>query len=483
MDATDLLARLGPWEHGPGPRSARLGRAIADAVADGRLAPGTKLPAERQLATHLGISRGSVARTYAALRAEGTVVTRHGSGTHVGVAGDRSTAAGAGLRADSIIAAVGQRDERTIDLRVAAWDGDDADLVGLHVPDASLRAAVVGHDGYWPAGLPMLREAVAARLTATGLPTSPHQLVLTNGAQQATDVALTTLCRPGGAVAVERTSWPGIFELLAVRHLRPVAVPELAADHLPTLRVLRERRADVAYLVPSFHNPTGAVVPAPVRRLLVEAAVEGGTVVLDDVTLHELWIDGPPPPPLAATVPGCGDHVVTIGSLSKIAWGGLRVGWLRAEGPLLRDLARVKAAFDLGNPVPSQLAALAALEHVDRLLPGRRAELGRRRDAFVAALRAQRPEWRVVPPAGGLSVWVDVGADADRLAVAARDLGVRVPPARACSVDGADLGHLRLSLARPVDELVTAAQRLGAAAERLATSVNGAIGPGRAAGR
>lgn len=464
MDATDLLVRLGPWDRGAGHPSTQLARAITTAASEGRLPTGLALPAERQLASTLGVSRGTVARTYARLRETGVAHTRHGAGTTIGSADGSARGTGSVLRSDSILAAIGEREPGIIDLRVAAWDGDPSVLAALEPGPDDLADAVLGHDGYWPLGIPPLREAIAARLSAQGLPTTGDQIIVTNGAQQAIDVVLTTLTRPGDPVAVERTSWPGIFELLVVRHLRSLGVSPVAEDHVPLLRVLRERHVDLAYLVPTFHNPTGAVLAAPARRLVVEAAAEGGGVVIDDLTQSEMWIDGPPPPPLAATLPGAGSHVVTTGSLSKMLWGGLRTGWIRAEGRLLRELARVKTAFDLGNSVPSQLLAARALAHADDVVAGRRAELRVRRDALVTALAHHLSDWSVSPPAGGMSLLADIGVGAgDRLAAVAGQHGVRIPSARVCSVDGSDVGHVRLTLGRPAGELEQAAQRLAAA--------------------
>lgn len=467
MDAPDLLARLPRWDDGAGHRSVRLARAIAAAIGDGRLTDGTSLPSERPLAAKLEVSRGTVVRAYDRLRADGLVHTRRGAGTVVGADGTAVRGHGppGGLRADSIVATVGNRDTSTIDLRVASWDADDA-IVALLGQTPTMSSAIRGQDGYHPVGLPELRRELAAHLTATGLPTLPEQLLITGGAQQAVDTVLSTLCRPGDPVLVEDTSWPGIFELLSIRHLRPSPVAVAAADHLPLLRALRERRADLAYLVPTFHNPTGTVLPAHVRRMVVEAAAEGGALLVDDLTMAELWIDRPPPPPLATVVPEAADHVITIGSLSKSLWGGLRVGWLRAEERLFRQLARVKAVLDLGTSVPSQLTALTALPHIDEIVAGRRDALREHRRVLLDGLATHLPDWTVTPPAGGLSVWVDTGVpSADGIVERARARGVRVPPAAACTATDHDLGHLRLTLSRPASELAEATRRLGAAAE------------------
>lgn len=467
MDAHDLLTRLPAWDDGRGHRSARLARAIAKAIADGRLPVGASLPPERPFAAALDVSRGTVVRAYDQLRADALVHTRQGAGTIVGDGrtDGRDTTVYGGLRSDSIVATVGNRDASTIDLRVASWDADH-EMVALLRDDATrLASAVLGHDGYHPAGLAELRRALAVHLTATGLPTEPDQLLVTGGAQQAVDTVLSTIARPGDPVLVEDTSWPGIFELLSIRHLRPSPVAVAAIDHLPLLRALRERRADLAYLIPTFHNPTGSVLPTHVRRLVVEAAVDGGVLLVDDLTMAELWIDEPPPAPLATVVPDAADHVITIGSLSKSLWGGLRLGWIRAEERVLRQLLRVKTVLDLGTSVPSQLTALSALEHIDRVAATRRDALREHREVLLTGIATHLPGWSVRPPAGGLSVWVDTGsASADGIVARARARGVRVPPASACTANDRDLGHLRLTLSRPAHELAEAMRRLGEAA-------------------
>jgi DNA-binding transcriptional MocR family regulator len=465
VDATELVGRLGIGDRGHGPRSTRIAAAIADAIDDGRLAVGTVLPSERALAAAMQVSRGTVVRAYGRLREQDLVHTRHGAGTTVGAAGTEGPQSpGSTLRSDGLLAVAGHRDRSQIDLRLAAWDGEPSLVEALTTTGTRLRDAVVGQDGYWPEGLPALREAIATHVSESGLPTDAEQILITGGAQQAIDVVLTSLTRPGDPLLLERITWSGVIDLAAMRHLRPVTLPQVVDDHIPLLRALRERRADLAYLIPTFHNPTSAVLPGPVRRLVVEAAAASGALVIDDASISELWIDRPPPPPLAAAFPGAGANVVTIGGLSKSVWGGLRLGWIRAEGAVLRQLARTKAALDVGNAVVAQLAALAVIERLGELGAARRHELRRRRDAFVTALHTHLPEWGITPTQGGLSLWADLGGvDSDTVAERARRFGVRVAPARVHVVDGSDPAHLRLTLSRPAEELEVAAERLGRA--------------------
>ena len=467
MDAYELRDVLRDWEVGAGRPVDRLVGALTVAITGGLLAVGTRLPAERQLAGVLGVSRGTVVRAYARLRDDRLVHTRHGSGTAVGSGDRRGRAASPATRlsASSINAVMAGPRVEGVDLRVAAWDADADLLRELELPTSEeFRAVAAGTAGYWPLGHPILRAALANHLTTLGLPTEADQIIVTNGGQQAVDVLLTARLTPGDPVLLEDVSWSGILELLTLRHLRASTVPEAAKDPVALVRALRERRADLAFLIPSHHNPTGAVMPPHVRRLVVEAAAEGGVLLIDDLIFHELWIDEPPPPPLAATVPELAEHVVTVGSLSKLVWGGLRVGWIRAEPAQVPQLARVKTAIDLGMAVSPQLAAARTLANLDPVLTRRRSLLRERRAALADALTERLPEWTFEMPAGGMSMWVGLGGvSGDAVAAAAAGHGVLVPPARACSSLGRDLDRVRLTLSRPPDDLRRAVDGLALA--------------------
>lgn len=467
MEPDELVARLHGWDTGRGHPSTRLSAALAAAIEDGRVPLGTRLPAERSLASNLGVSRGTVVRAYASLRERDRAYTRQGSGTYAGRSDDRPGRSSqlAGMLSAEGTGALTERDAGAIDLRLATRLGERDTLQAMRRwQPADLTDVGLDDNGYWPLGLPALRHAIAARLTDHGLPTTPDQLIVTNGAQQALDLVLTTFATHQDTVLIPEVTWPGLVELLAIRGLRPLTIP-LAADHqldqVALVGQLREGRSPLACLVPTFDNPTGAVMPGPTRRLVVEAAREGGTVLVDDLALAELWLDDHPPPPLAAVVPGGAPHVVTVGSLSKLAWGGLRIGWLRAEAPLFDRLARVKTALDLGNSVPSQLAAVSVMRHLDDLVTAHRAELRSRREAMTAALTTHLPSWRFRPPAGGMSVWVDLGGvPGDSFANTAARYGVRLSPGRVYHALGHDTGHVRLPLTHDIDTTNEAIRRL-----------------------
>lgn len=488
MQATELLTRLTAWDQRPGPRSHALADALREAAAAGSLPAGTRLPAERELAAALDVSRGTVVRAYDRLRQAGAAVTRHGSGTVLAGrdlrgAERRGAALLEELPAGSILAGMSEdRRADVVDLRGAAWPG----TAGLP-DDAFVRTraeldAFRHETGYRPLGLPVLRRAIARHLTRQGLATDPSQIIVTTGAQQALDLILTTLCEPGDPVLVEELTYPGFLELLTTRRLRPRPLPlgRDGVDHLALARALQQRTPPLTYLVPTHHNPTGRTVPGPLRRLIAEQVVETGGVLVDDASLAEVWLDAPPPPPIAASLPDADAHIITVGSASKWLWGGLRVGWVRASGSMLDRLARVKVILDLGTGFEGQLTTAALLDRADEVLTFRREALRSRYAALAAALTEQLPGWRFERPTGGLSLWVDLGgAPGDAIAQLAARHGVLVPPARVCAATGRDVGALRLTFAqdeatmrRAVDGLAAAwRDHLAHAAPRAATPI------------
>jgi len=195
------------------------------------------------------------------------------------------------------------------------------------------------------------------------------------------------------------------------------------------------------------------------RRQLVKMAQEGNIPLIEDLTMANNVLEGDPPLPMAAYSQDGG--VVTIGSLSKLFWAGLRVGWIRGSVPLIERLARLKALTDLGSSMISQLIAIrlmAAVEHVKQL---RRQELTPRRDLLLEVLEQRAPSWSWRRPKGGLFAWVQLPAgDARDLAQGALQRGVIVTPGITLSVDGTHTTWLRIPFLLPPDRVRTGVERL-----------------------
>ena len=203
-------------------------------------------------------------------------------------------------------------------------------------------------------------------------------------------------------------------------------------------------------------------MPPAVRREIARLCGAAGVPLIDDRTLADLIVEGTPPPPVAAFAPEA--PVLTIGSLSKLVWPGLRVGWVRAAEPMIQRLARLKTAFELGSPLLTQAIGarvVGALADARRL---RARELRPRRDLLRTLLRDRLPQWRFRVPTGGLFLWAELpGADArDFSQVAFRHAIVTLPgPTMSAAEEHA--GFLRLPFFAEPETLRTAVDRLAAA--------------------
>jgi DNA-binding transcriptional MocR family regulator len=458
----DLLGRW-PAEDGPLYRllAARIGR-LADT---GELPPGIRLPPERTLAACLAVSRNTVALAYQLLRDDGMAESRQGSGTRL--MPHRTTPAAA-HRANGFFTSM-LDGIATTDLTMAAVECAPAVAAALHDPAAFLdegeRARLTSGTGYLPYGLPELRAAIAWMLTtAHGIPTSPHEVIVTTGAQQAIDLLIRCEVAPGHAVVTEDPTFPGALDAIQRAGARPVGVAP--GDVARLADAVTAHRPAIAYLVPSFHNPTGLLLPTAERHEVIELARRHADVTfIDDMTLADLplgFTDGPTPPPLAALAPRL-PNVVTVGSFSKTYWGGLRTGWVRAPEGIIARLAAAKAAADLGSP-PYQQAIVATLvrrQH-EEIIKWRLDWAQPRYEALAAAMTSLLPRWTWTPPAGGLTIWSRLPDDADSGAFAQAALrhGVALVPGRLLSVGADRSSCLRLAFTLPPDELTAAVAAL-----------------------
>ncbi len=463
----ELARLLGSWE-GQGPGYAALAGALRALVLDGRVPLRARLPSERGLAAVLGVSRTTTTAAYDLLRGEGFLESRRGSGSRValptGGAADRE------LR----VRPHGERRADSIDLSIAAMPAPGAMMDAV---DGAARdlAGHLGGTGYDPLGVPSLRRAVAARFAEQGVPTTEDQILVTAGAQLALALLLDVLLAPGDPAMVEVPSYPnaiGAFRGAGARFV-PAVMTDAGWD--PGLvAAFREQVPRVAYLQPDFHNPTGFLMPDGEREAVVRAAARAGTHIVVDETFARLDLEPwrPLPRPMAAY--DRDGAVITVGSMSKAFWGGLRLGWIRCAPPLARRVAQARAAVDLATPVLEQLIAERLLRSSGPILDERRRLLAERRDALAAALREDLPAWRFRMPRGGLCLWAELeGPEAEALAEEAEREGVHVVPGPTFSLDGTLDRHLRLPFTLPPERLREAVARLVAAERRVRLGVTG----------
>jgi hypothetical protein len=275
---------------------------------------------------------------------------------------------------------------------------------------------------------------------------------------------------PGDRLLMESPTYPNAIGTARRSGVRPVGLPMEPTGWDPEAleSALRQTSARAAYLIPDFHNPTGLLMDAGTREAVAAALRRTHTLGVVDETVAELALDDATmPPPLAAYDPG----IVTVGGASKIFWGGLRLGWLRAPADQVAMLTEVRVAFDLGAPVLEQLALIRMLEALPAARVARATAMVTARDALASALRTQLPGWRFAVPTGGLSLWVLLPAPrSSALVAAAEDEGLLLASGGQFAVEGGLESFLRLPFTMPPETLVNAVSRLARAWDRMADS-------------
>lgn len=456
MNARRLAHLLGTWRrHGSRQGAADLAAGLRLLILDGRVPAGTALPPEREMAAALDVSRTMVASAWDRLRADGLVVSRRGAGSWAAIPTTGR-------------AHEPPEDPTTIDLARAAPPAIAGVAAAAEAVLPRLAAELTMH-GYYEQGLPDLRERLARRYTERGLPTTPDQILVTNGAHVALALALRLFVGPGDRVLIEQPTYPNAIDAIRAAHATPVpvAMADDGWDLDGVEATLRQAAPRVAYLIVDFHNPTGHRLDAAGRQRLGTALRRARTPVVIDETMVELDYSGEDaPPPFAAFA---GDLVLATGSAGKSHWGGLRLGWLRASAELVSRLTVARRGLDLGSPVFEQLVLAELLDAPQDALLARRAQLVEQRDALVAAVRQHCPAWTFTVPQGGLSLWCQLPAPAStRIAAVAQNFGVRVVPGPVFTPYGGLERWLRVPYTQPVGLLSEATRRLGAAAASVA---------------
>ena len=458
VNLNGLSRHLGDWRASGAEDVAY--RSLADAlkglVLDGRLPLDARLPGERRLAEALGVSRITVSAAMDRLRADGFLTSRVGAGTYTALPFRRAE------RLEGLFHV--PPGPEVVNMATAVLPA------GAHVHAAyaraleSLPAHLPGH-GYDPVGLLPLRRAAAEMYERSDLPTTPDQIVVTAGAQNGLAILLRAFGRPGDAVVIDHPTYPHAIEAIVRAGMRPVPVALTPAgwDIDGLVATIERVRPRLVYLLGAHQNPTGHVMAAGDEAMVAGAVARVGALMVMDDTQRELWFDQPPPPPAAP-----GPHVVRVGSMSKTWWGGLRIGWIRAETEVADAAVRARASLDLGAAVIEQLAAAHLLAGDQTPVVERRAALAAREAALHSRLGRVLPDWKATRPTGGLSLWVAlprpvVGA----LVVEAQKSGVIIAPGTRFGIDGAFQRFVRLPYCLPEPELEAAVDALAEAWNRI----------------
>jgi GntR family transcriptional regulator/MocR family aminotransferase len=393
-------------------RRACLERALRQAIREGRLGPGSRLPSTRALALDLGLARGTVSEAYAQLVAEGFLSARQGSGTVVA----SQPARPAVVRPDEVIA-----DRPRFDFHPGRLDMSGFPrTLWASALRRTLRSMPDDAFGYGDTrGHGDARRALAAYLgRARGVLASPDQVVLCSGFVQALGLTCAALkARGARAVAIEDPILPDHREVVAAAGLEVVPIPvdegglrvdlleSYQADQRGTGRTATfgGRRIDAVVVTPAHQFPLGGTLLPERRSALARWARETGALIVEDDYDGELRYDRQPVGALQGLDP---DRVAYAGTASKSLAPALRLGWLALPAWLVDDVVAAKRLADRHGGVVEHLALADLLESgsFDRHVRQRRAECRGRRDGLLAMLAARAPGLRTVGLAAGLHV-------------------------------------------------------------------------------
>jgi DNA-binding transcriptional MocR family regulator len=455
-----------------------LARELEQQIASGVLRPGDRLPSVRQTCASRGLSPSTVFQAYYLLESRGLVRAAPRSGYFVSA------------RPDGVLLAEpntsepqsGSQPVEVNDLIYACLGTARArDIVpfGSAFPSPALfpldrlRRALVSSTRRltpWsmvedlPPGNLRLKREIAKRYLRHGMALATDEIVLTHGAMEALNLCLNAVARPGDAVVVESPTFYMALQALQRLGLRAIEVPTLVREGIDLGRlaqVIELYRPKACWLMTTFQNPLGSLMPASKKRDLVELLARHDLPLIEDDVYAELYEGNEAPLPAKAY-----DRrglVLHCSSFSKCLAPGYRVGWA-APGRWARDVERLKLMTSLSGSIPVQAALAEYLQEggYDRHLRSLRQSLLTQRESLFDSVNRHFPDGtRVARPAGGYFVWVElpVGVDAMALHRAALSQRISLAPGPMFSARAEFQHHIRLTCGQHWDETLERAMR------------------------
>jgi GntR family transcriptional regulator/MocR family aminotransferase len=478
----------------PRPLYEQIENYLRQGILSGSLAPDTRLPASRQLAQYLGVNRITVENAYSALEADGLVFSRIGSGTYVlpriplpKIAKSSAETSWPLWQQNLPDRGLGAR-ATVEEIRFSAGHPDPISFAG-GVSDSRLfpaddfrkvLQAVMRRDGIEALdygdrrGFAALRETIVHILASQGLQTSPENVLITAGSQQALALVAQLLLEPGDTVLVESPTYSGALDLFHALNFKIISVPVdgqgMQVDLLE--KQLQQHHPKLIYAIPNFHNPTGTCLSGARRHQLIVLSDRYNIPILEDDFVGDLRYEGRSQPALKALDPG--GQVIHVSTFSKMLMPGLRVGFIVADGPVYDRLVKYKRVNDLATSSLIQ-RALEDYVTVGRYQAHLRRSSGifhKRRDAMLTAIQRHLPvEIQIDPPQGGLFLWLKLpqNLSAEALLPLAIGEGVDFMPGSNFFLEKADgLNWLRLNfVVHNKEKIEEGLRRLGKAVQRL----------------
>ncbi|MFC0475982.1 PLP-dependent aminotransferase family protein [Robertmurraya beringensis] len=422
-----------------------------------------QLPSVRELSKQLGVSLVTVVKAYQKLDQEGYITSVQGKGTFI--------------RKTKVQESERKENTRSYDWQLAVQDYlPRSQFARFHqVPERIHLSSSMIDPGLLPnryleqeiqrmfsenpkvlsqygeiQGDQALRQAMVEYLQRLNLPTSPENILVTSGSQQGIDLIARTFVGPGDVVVMEAPTYPGAIDVFRGRGATILTVPvDSDGMRVDLLQNLCDKyKPKIIYTVPTFHNPTGAVMPTKRRRQLLEIAKSTQCLVIEDDPCSEIYFVRKPPASMKSLDED--GHVIYLKGLSKILAPGCRIGILTASGSIFKRLLAAKANTDLGSPLLTQKAILPfisskrMMDHLKKL----RTALKIRRDLVLEILSKHAPEevsWFI--PKGGLNVWITLPSwiHTDHLLLEAKKEQITFLPGSACYPTEQENHHLRIS--------------------------------------
>ncbi len=470
------------------PLYVQIANVLIENVKNYTLPAGTKLPPERELATLLRVSRTTAINAYRQLEEQGLICTKVGSGTYVADVAppiqttpavpwsqlftpSPNTQLSSILR--EIIASVAVND--SIPLAAGMPDPALYPLTDFNRLFSQQSAHIDGSDlGHIPTeGYSPLRHALAARLTKKGYNTNPENTMIVSGSQQGLYLITKLFLEPGDYVIVESPTYLGAIQVFSTANARLLSLP--ASGRLPFDLLedyLIRYRPKLLYIMPTFQNPNGRVMPIEERRELLQLAAKHRLIIVEDDPYGELYYEEQPPLSLKAL-----DHyggVIALGTFSKMLFPGLRTGWIVAPEIVINRFALEKQYIDLHSSNLSQrlLYDYLSADLLDSHLETVRAEYKKRRNFVASALKRHcSPHLTFTLPTGGFYFWCTLsqGIFTRQVLHEASKTGVSFVPGEAFYADAAGSQELRLCfVTHPEEQLLEGVKRLGKALQVLA---------------
>ncbi|SCK13598.1 DNA-binding transcriptional regulator, MocR family, contains an aminotransferase domain [Variovorax sp. HW608] len=458
-------------------RYEQLAHDMSQAIREGLLKAGDRLPSVRDTCQRRGVSPSTVFQAYGLLEARGVIEARPRSGYYVRAQKRplRATPLAAVPRPEATEVAVSAlafeilestRDPKVVPLGSAfpaphLFPLDELTRAGARAmrrirPEQITTALTVGDEG--------LRQALRRRYALQGVPLAADELVITNGAMEALNLCLQAVTRPGDIVVVESPTFYASLQALERLGLRAV---EVATDPREGVvlgdlqRLLDQHEVAACWFMPNLQNPLGSLMPTPAKRALVELLASKGVPLIEDDVYGELYADVRRPPPAKAFDQA--GHVLHCASFSKCLAPGYRVGWA-AAGRYAQQVLRLKMMTSLATSIPPQLAIADYLAQgsYDRHLRQLRAALSAEQQRARRLIERYFPAGtRVTLAAGGYFLWLELPGDIDALELhhRAMSVGISTAPGVLFSADRRFTHHLRLNVGHPGDARVDPAIR------------------------